>query len=209
VSANERSPIRVLVSDLGMVVLGFDFGRTLRYLKERKPDANVAEVLADINTIQYGMGADLGRCSGSEFLEAACAAHPWAGPSEDLARGWSDIFYEMPESLALVQAARVERRALLSNTNGPHWDWILRQYPQVIGSFDIHVPSHVTGLAKPAPAVYRNVERLTGLPPEAHLMIDDIGENVEGARRCGWDGVVFTSAAGLKRDLVERGLLEA
>lgn len=191
-----------------MVVLGFDFGRTLGYLKERKPDANVVEVLAAINAIQYGMGADLGHCSGAEFLEAACAAHPWAGPAEALARGWSDIFYEMPESLAVVQAAKVEQRALLSNTNGPHWDWIMERYPHVTGSFDILVPSHVTGLAKPAPAVYRNVERLTGLPPEAHLMIDDIDANVEGARQCGWDGVVFTSAARLSRDLAERGLLD-
>jgi len=48
--------------------------------------------------------------------------------------------------------------------------------------------------------------RRTGLPPEAHLFIDDLAENVAAARALGMDGIVHTDAAALAEELARRGL---
>ena len=59
---------------------------------------------------------------------------------------------------------------------------------------------------KPDPAIYRKVIEATGRPPEAHLFIDDIAENVEGARAVGMDAVLHTDSESLWREFMRRGL---
>jgi len=101
----------------------------------------------------------------------------------------------------------VEQRVLLSNTNAIHWDWIRSQYAHVLELFDRLVVSHECGLEKPDAAIFRLVEEGSGHPPAAHLFIDDIRENVEGALAVGWDAVQHIDAARLERALAARGLL--
>ena len=49
--------------------------------------------------------------------------------------------------------------------------------------------SHLLGLVKPDPAIYRAVERETGHPGSRILFFDDLEANVRGAREVGWTGV--------------------
>lgn len=84
------------------------------------------------------------------------------------------------------------RTALLSNTNAAHWR---RQFPLQPGGLqrfdavcllhDRHA-SHLLGLAKPDPAIYRAFERLTGFSPGEILFFDDLPDNIASARSCGW-----------------------
>ena len=45
-----------------------------------------------------------------------------------------------------------------------------------------------------------------GLRPEDCIFIDDSPANVQGARALGIDGILFTGAEALGRDLARRGL---
>ena len=107
----------------------------------------------------------------------------------------------------LVRNEVFRRRLLLSNTNELHWSWITDRYAEALRPFDRLLTSHECRLEKPDPAIYRLAIRETGLPPEAHLFIDDIEENVLAAREVGMDAVVHTEAAALRREFAIRGLL--
>lgn len=91
----------------------------------------------------------------------------------------------------LLDHPRVES-ALLSNTNHDHW---LRQAP-IPGKAVPHFPtaarlkhkhgSHILGLAKPGPEIYREFERLTRCSGPGILFFDDLPENIATARALGW-----------------------
>jgi putative hydrolase of the HAD superfamily len=92
------------------------------------------------------------------------------------------------ELLDALSAAGVPT-ACLSNTNDPHWR--LMNDPVSHTYFPFHklthaFASHLVRLRKPDDAIYAHVERATGVPGEKIVFFDDVEENVEGARRCGW-----------------------
>ena len=62
------------------------------------------------------------------------------------------------------------------------------------------------GLIKPDPAIYQTHSEAFDLDPEACLFIDDSPANVEGAKACGWQAVVFTEANKLREDLASYGI---
>jgi len=82
---------------------------------------------------------------------------------------------------------------LLSNA----WDDIRsvfqQRYPPVLGVFDVTVFSAEVGLAKPDPAIYQLILGRLQVEPEEAVFIDDVLENVEGARRVGMKAVRFQS----------------
>jgi 2-haloacid dehalogenase len=65
------------------------------------------------------------------------------------------------------------------------------------------------GLAKPDPAIFRLLAQRFGVDPADAVFVDDSPANVTAAREVGFDGIVFTDATALRRDLVARGLLGA
>ncbi|XVJ60399.1 MAG: HAD-IA family hydrolase [Tepidisphaera sp.] len=82
--------------------------------------------------------------------------------------------------------------ALLSNTNAAHWR---RQFPLQTGNLRrfeaaslLHHrhASHLLGLAKPHPSIYRAFEAHTGFRPAEILFFDDLPDNIQAARNCGW-----------------------
>ena len=59
---------------------------------------------------------------------------------------------------------------------------------------------------KPTPATYDAYYQRYELNPEECLFIDDLKENIEGARATGMDGIVFESIEQLHSELISRGI---
>ena len=59
----------------------------------------------------------------------------------------------------------------------------------------VHVSAHLRAV-KPDPAIYAAVEAATGLPPGAHLFVDDRPENVAAARARGRRAHLFEGPDG-------------
>lgn len=83
---------------------------------------------------------------------------------------------------------------VLSNTNHAHWIRLLPASRGGTGEFaaleaieHLHA-SHIMGLLKPEPTIYRAFARAVALEaePEQILFFDDLAENVDAARACGW-----------------------
>ena len=188
----------------------FDFGRVI---SAQKPDAVFHGYEAElglapgtINTIMfdspYWQRALVGEMDLSAYWQAI-------GPALNLhtagaVAAFRDRYYMdekiNPGVLQLLQRlfGRYKLAILSNHPPGLHaWlaDW------EIDGLFDVVVCSGDEGMAKPDPRVfYLTLERLGLSPPEA-AFIDDTEGHVAAARALGMQGMLFTTADMLEKDL--------
>jgi len=105
---------------------------------------------------------------------------------------------EFPEIETIVRALQSAGlfTACLSNTCASHWTALTNpaSYP-AINRLDARHASHLFGLMKPDPAIFRRFEAETGFPPAQILFFDDSPANTAAARDCGWNAVLITTPA--------------
>jgi putative hydrolase of the HAD superfamily len=120
------------------------------------------------------------------------------------ARMWTT---ENPAMLAwqLQVKARGFLTGILSNM-GDHVLWNLERTFNWLPRFDVLVWSFQLRMAKPAPAIYRHLLKQLGTQPQETLFIDDRAENIAAAEAQGIKGLVFTTVAQLRTDLIAQGL---
>jgi HAD superfamily hydrolase (TIGR01509 family) len=90
------------------------------------------------------------------------------------------------QAIDRIHAAGLDT-ACLSNTNASHWER-LHSSDAFLRIRRRHA-SHLLGLVKPDAAIYRAFERDTGAAPADIVFFDDLPENVDAARACGWTAV--------------------
>lgn len=196
--------IHAIITDLGQVLLRFDqepcWVKILAACDQPEARKRFREVYA---RAQIGCG----QTEPELFFQQAAAAMGMRMSYADFCVAWSDMFWEDPEVIEMIARAPVRHRIVLSNTNAIHWAWVRDRYGHVLSRFDHCLASHECGVEKPDAGIYHIAMAQTGLPPAAHLFIDDLLENVEGARSVGMDAVLHTDAATLREQFRARGLL--
>lgn len=93
---------------------------------------------------------------------------------------------------------------LLSNTSPEHARLFVERTPE-FAFFRAHLYSFEMGAMKPDPRLYREVARRLGLAPGDLAYVDDLAENVGGARAVGMEGFLFTGEGSLRRALAPPG----
>jgi FMN phosphatase YigB (HAD superfamily) len=185
------------VFDLGNVLLRYDYGLFLGRIRGRcREQAAIEETIAELYR-QSGIGR------GAEFelfYQAVVRSLGLDMPLPEFRLAWSDIFSRNEPVLEIVSQTP-RPRFLLSNTDACHVAWIEQRFPEVFPVFDACVLSNQVGAEKPDPAIYRQVERLSGAPPDHHLFIDDMPPFVWAARQLGWRAIQFTGVEDLVREL--------
>ena len=88
----------------------------------------------------------------------------------------------------------------LSNTNSIHWDQLLQSYP-FMQNFDRRFASQILGFAKPGREIYEKAAEYLNAQPRQILFFDDKMENVETARRLGWNAHQYVGHEQLLADL--------
>jgi putative hydrolase of the HAD superfamily len=198
--------IKTIVLDFGNVVAFFDHRKASRRLVEYSDLP-----LDDLHLRLFGSPLDVdyeaGRLDTPAFVRAARAACRLRCSEEAFVRAYPDIFWPNPDVAALVPRLKESHRLLLlSNTNDLHARQFLPQFRETLAHFDGLVLSHEVGARKPARAIFAHAQRLAGCAPDECLFVDDLAANVEGARACGWRGLVYTEIEVLVRELAELGV---
>ncbi|MDC7122723.1 HAD family phosphatase [Cellulomonas fimi] len=198
----------VVVLDLGNVLVRWDpYGA----YAGRMARADVDRFFADVDFAALNHQQDAGR-PWADAREAVRATHPQHVPALDLyVRHFADTLAgPVPGSADVVRDLAAAGVRLLGLTN-----WSAETFHHAapaapaIGLLEDVLVSGEVGLAKPDPAIFRLLAQRYGVDPADALFVDDSPANVAGAREAGFDGIVFTDAAALRRDLVARGLLDA
>ena len=199
--------IEAIVSDLGNVLLFFDntifFRKMMRYTTRPLEEIRkVTEDNADLLTL-----FERGRISPLDFHKNARDLLDATASYEEFFAVYNDVFFPNPPAIDLLRRLKPGRRmALLSNTDVCRWTFIKSRFPEIL-FFDGYALSFDVGVMKPDPLIYREALRSVGTRPENAVFIDDLAENVEGARRLGMQGIHFTARADLAAELAAFGIV--
>ena len=204
------SPVRVLL---------FDLGATLTLPQREDAVARMMEVL--------GCGSPMGEFRASYSRQrppydrgTADAEAYWKAVARELglevderritrlkALDVESWFNMNPEMLKLVSRARalVARMGILSNINAEGAAYLASSCPWA-SVFDAATCSCDVGALKPERRIYEAAAELHGAEPGDCLFVDDMSENVEGARAAGMAALRFTDVPALRAALSRHGL---
>jgi putative hydrolase of the HAD superfamily len=106
-----------------------------------------------------------------------------------------------------VRLAGRYRLILGSNTNPVHARQFKPQFAATLQHFKGLVLSHEIGARKPRPEFFRQVLAVSASPAARCVFVDDLPDNIAGARACGLHGIVYTGMDALQDDLKRIGVI--
>lgn len=118
---------------------------------------------------------------------------------------------EMPDSRAVLDelsAAGDHFMATLNNEGMELNRYRIEEF-DLRRNFTVFLTSCFLGVRKPDVAMYERALGITQRAPEECLFIDDRASNIEGARRAGLRAIHFQSAAQLRAELAQHGVMPA
>lgn len=198
--------IKAIIFDLGRVLVRIDpmrdkFERLMRTMGI--PPEEAFEKYWYASEVRRHMTGEIGS---REFFSLATERFDLPCSFEEFAEGWCDLFEPEPGMAEIFNSvAQRYSIGLLSDTDPLHWEAIGKMLPWL----DKAVPtlSFEVGFLKPHPRMFAAAAANCGYEPCECLFIDDMVENVDGARFNGMPALVFRGAAKLRRDLRGLGLM--
>ena len=199
-----------LIFDFGNVVAHFDYRKAADKLGARLGLSGEAllDRLRPLGFSDLVKTYESGRMTAEAFSASVSALVGLDVTHEEFASAWSDIFTANESIAPLIVALKAAgyRLVLGSNTNDLHAAQFRRQFAATLGHFDRLVLSFEVGHHKPSAAFYLACADAAGAGPADCVFIDDLAENVEGARSAGLVGVLFRDTEGLIFDLKGLGI---
>jgi len=202
------SGISAIVFDFGGVLMDWDPRHLYRKLF-CSDEAAMEEFLATVCTAEWIRQQDMGLPVADAVAQLARRFPDHAPLIEAYDKRWQEILAGPIEDSVTVLADLWERNVPLfglTNLPGEKFPALMKRL-NFIDWFEAVVVSGVVGFAKPDPQIYTYLLQTYRLIPESTLYIDDVAENVEGAKALGLATLHFVSSAKLRNDLVDLGLL--
>jgi putative hydrolase of the HAD superfamily len=200
----------VLIFDFGNVVGFFDYlracerfaahrGMTGPAFRDQLIDRGFGRLLAEF---------ECGRIAPVAFADRVMERSGIRLPYQDFVRAWEDIFWPNESIAELLGFLKSRGYPLFlgSNTNILHATFYRRQFAETLDLFDGFILSYEVGHMKPAREFFDACARAAGVPASSCLFIDDIAENVDGARAAGLQALQYVNTSTLLGDLARAGV---
>ncbi|MFQ5585793.1 MAG: HAD family hydrolase [Thermodesulfobacteriota bacterium] len=201
----DSTSTRVIVFDLGNVLLPFDWERSIQGLQ--KIDRGAAQRVERVVDSDVMLAYEKGSVSTGEFYRRAVEMLEVTIPLPEFKRLFSDIFTANDDLIALLpHLCERYKLFLLSNTCEMHIEWIEKRF-SLLHHFDELILSHQVGHVKPEREIFDTVLARSGLTPEKHFYVDDIFHYTEVAKGLGFQAHHFQSQGGLLKELEVRGII--
>jgi glucose-1-phosphatase len=199
-----------LIFDFGNVVAHFDYRKAAARLGARL-GLSGEEILDRLRPLGFSdllKRYESGKVSAEAFTKGVSDMVDLEITHEEFAVAWADIFTPNESIARLIEGLKSEDYTLVlgSNTNDLHAGQFRRQFAETLAHFDRLVLSYEVGHIKPSAAFYLACAAAAGAEPEECVFIDDMPENVEGARAAGLVGVLYQSTEGLIAELEGLGV---
>jgi HAD superfamily hydrolase (TIGR01509 family) len=199
-----------IIFDYGNVIAFFDYARAFTRLgahmgvsgelfRQRVSENGFPDLLAQFES---------GRITPEEFATSISAISGLKIPYPEFVEAWKDIFWLNASVAELIEVLKSRGYPLLlgSNTNVLHAAYYRRQHARTIDLFDHLIFSYEVGCLKPDARFYLAAAAAANLLPASCIFIDDVEENVEGARKAGLTGLLYTDTPSLLGDLSRLGV---
>lgn len=200
--------IKNIVFDFGGVLVQYDFLRF--FVHQLGSEAQARQFMAQVLTEENNGRLDKADKTFGEYMEEWKRQWPEAAQVIDLFdKHYTDIFTaEVPGITELMRQLKAKGCRLLglSNWSTKVFD-VMHKFPKPFAELEGSLISYQVHLLKPDVAIYDAFCEKFGVKPDECLFIDDKTENIEGAKRAGWHGVVFTTTGQLRQELQQSGVL--
>ncbi len=193
---------KVVLLDLGNVVLGIDFRRVFAsWAKSAQIDEQIfhdrwrldsfykQHEVGEINFAEYA-------ASLSDLFQVTLTEAQWRKGWNDL---WTSPFAQVVELLPRI--ANAYELFAFTNTNQTHAEHFTSHYPEALENFSHIFFSSKIGHRKPDPTAYEFVCREMKRPPQQVVFLDDTLENIAGALHVGMDARHVDSEANVAQQL--------
>jgi glucose-1-phosphatase len=199
-----------LIFDFGNVVAHFDYRKAAARLGARL-GLSGEEILDRLRPLGFSdllKRYESGKISAEAFTKGVSDMVGLEITHEEFAVAWADIFTPNESIARLIEGLKSEGYTLVlgSNTNDLHAGQFRRQFAETLAHFDRLVLSYEVGHIKPSAAFYLACAEAAGAEPEDCVFIDDMPENVEGARAAGLVGLLYQSTESLIGELEGLGV---
>ena len=186
--------IRTVIFDLGGVFIGIDAERSAIQLHKKIPHRTPKEIQAIFAHSSSLRTYEKGQMSSRQFYQAMKNELNGIFSYPFFKRAWQNIFYPIRPMIELLPELRKSYQlVLLSNTNPLHIAYIQKNY-NILDYFQHTIFSYKSGCLKPDEHIFRLVLKLSQIPPNEAIFIDDKLENVMAAYRLGILSFQFQSA---------------
>jgi HAD superfamily hydrolase (TIGR01509 family) len=196
----------VIVSDLGNVILPFDYNIAINKLE--MIEKGLGRKFYEFVKSNYDLHRknEKGAISTEEFIRKMVSVLDNKVSPEEFCNIYSKIFIVNEELVSLLASlGKNYKMVILSNTNKIHKDYgwghlpFLKHFDKLILSYEVHS-------VKPEPEIFKAVEAYTQELPEKHLFIDDIFDYSEAAKKLGWDAIHYKNNNQLVEELKKRNV---
>ena len=201
-----QSPIKVILFDLGNVILPFNhyqIAERLSRFSPKKEFQDPQKIFSYLFDFEKGAvnGYEVGKVSSIQFFKSLKEYLHLTLSFKEFTPIWNEIFWENMEVSEIIRSLRGKKKlGLVSNTNPLHMDHIFSKYP-IVRIFDKWILSYEVGFKKPAPEIFQKAIEWASVEPQTILFIDDMKRHVEVAASLGMEGIHFASAEQLKEAL--------
>jgi putative hydrolase of the HAD superfamily len=194
-----------LIFDFGNVVAFFDYLRACERFGARLGVAGPAflQRLRDDGFAQILRRFESGGMTPDRFAQDMMARFGLTLTYDQFVRDWEDIFW-LNESVArLIDLLKARGYTLIlgSNTNVLHATHFRRRFAATLDQFDHLVFSHEVGSMKPQASFYSACVTAAGCPAASCVFVDDMPENVAGARLAGLTAIQYVDTPRLIAEL--------
>lgn len=149
---------------------------------------------------------DTGTMSSEDFYREVIQRLEAKVNQETFFKIYSDVFSLNPPVLDILKRLKNRYKLiLLSNTDVERFGFIREAFPDVL-IFDEYVLSFEVGYLKPHPQIYQEALEKARARAEECVFIDDMEENIEGARNVGLKAILYGPQIDLEAELKGRGL---
>ncbi len=191
-------PQPVILSDIGNVLVAFDFTIAAQRCAEKSP-FKAEKMFHRLDGIK--LPYENGDMDDETFVREAIAALEFQGSVAEFRQIWCEIFTEnVAMKQTLARWAGKLPMHLLSNTNGLHKEYLLSTF-SIFRHFQDGVYSYSAKCSKPGDEIFiHTIERLS-LDPALTFYIDDLPANIATADRLGFHTHLY--------DIKNHGALES
>ncbi len=199
-----------LIFDFGNVVAYFDYLKFFDRLGARLglPAQAVRSELQAQGFSKLHADFEAGRMTPAAFAEAVTGRLGLTIPFDEFVRDWEDIFWLNETVSQLIAALDSQGYTLVlgSNTNVVHAPYFRRKFAATLDRFDAYVLSYEVGCLKPDRRFYEACAEAAGAAAGSCVFIDDMAENVAGAKSAGLQAIQYVKTAALVAELAGLGV---
>lgn len=197
-TTSSQNMIKNIIFDLGNVLINLDMPLTWNKF-EILLGKNYKKRLAENNSGNVFEDYEIGAISEDEFVINLQKSSDNSVFKSQILDAWNAMLLDIPELrfTFLEKLGSKYRLFLLSNTNYTHLMYVYRYLENKHGIkdfdgrfFEKTYYSHFIAKRKPNVDIYNYVIQDAGINAHETVFIDDLVENIEGAKKAGWNAIL-------------------